>query len=215
MSLLWFASRWSFGGATGLYVMSRVGGVLMPTKAETLTTICQALDTNRADAEEVVVREYPALRVSASKRNYSKAQSFRVFVRDGFIDRYTGDKLVFPGVLRLLSLMMPTKFPFHPNWKVSETHPAYWELFPTVDHVIPVARGGLDEEANFVTTSMLHNSAKAHWTLGELGWSLHDKGNFHDWDGLLGWFRRQINRDPSWLKNPYLKQWSDASKEIE
>jgi hypothetical protein len=61
---------------------------------------------------------------------------------------------------------------------------------------------------------MLHNGAKAHWTLEELGWSLHEKGDMLQWDGLLGWFRAQINKDPGWLRNPYIKQWSEASKDI-
>ncbi|MFF0818704.1 HNH endonuclease [Rhodococcus sp. NPDC003318] len=52
---------------------------------------------------------------------------------------------------------------------MSQTHFAYWELFPTIDHIVPVTRGGADDESNWVTTSMLRNSAKAHWTLDELG----------------------------------------------
>ena len=94
----------------------------------------------------------------------------RVFARDGFVDRYSGDKLVFPGtLLRLLSALMPDEFPAHPNWKMSASHVMYWELCPTIDHLVPVARGGADNESNYVTISMLRNSAKAHWTLEELG----------------------------------------------
>ena len=40
----------------------------------------------------------------------------------------------------------------------------------TIDHVIPVARGGADDESNVVTTSMLRNSAKSNWLLDEVGW---------------------------------------------
>jgi hypothetical protein len=78
------------------------------------------------------------------------------------VDRYSGLPLVFPGVLRLLSRLLPQEFPFHPNWKMAETHPAYWELFPTIDHVLPVSRGGVDSDVNWVTTSMLRNAAKAN-----------------------------------------------------
>lgn len=80
------------------------------------------------------------------------------FVRDGFIDRYSGRHLVFPGTLRVLSTLFPEDFPFHPNWKTQFTHPAFWELFPTIDHIVPVARGGLDVPENWVTTSQLRNS---------------------------------------------------------
>ncbi|WP_274542836.1 hypothetical protein [Rhodococcus opacus] len=34
---------------------------------------------------------------------------------------------------------------------------------------------------------MLRNSAKAHWTLDELGWSLVAAGASTAWDGLAGW----------------------------
>jgi hypothetical protein len=78
------------------------------------------------------------------------------------------------------------------------THPAYWELFPTLDHVVPIARGGWDDEANLVSTSTLHNSAKANWTLEELGWSLHPPGALSQWDGLLAWFLgfAEVETDP-------------------
>jgi hypothetical protein len=49
---------------------------------------------------------------------------------------------------------------------MSETHIIYWALFPTIDHVVPVAREGPDEDKNWVTTSMLRNAAKSNWTLG-------------------------------------------------
>lgn len=102
-------------------------------------------------------------------RRYTELQSLEVFARDGFVDRYSGQRLVFPGILRLLSRLLPQEFPFHPNWKMAQTHRAYWELFPTIDHVLPVARGAADSEANWVTTSMLRNAAKANGKLQEVG----------------------------------------------
>jgi len=35
----------------------------------------------------------------------------RVFMRDGFIDRYSGERLVFPGIMRALSFYMPGEIP--------------------------------------------------------------------------------------------------------
>ncbi len=136
----------------------------------------------------------------------------RVFRRDGFVDRYSGERLVFPGTLRLLSDLLPEAFPFHPNWKVSETHVMYWELFPTIDHVVPVARGGADDESNMVSTSQLRNSAKAHWTLAELGWELHPAGSLDDWDGLLGWFLAYTDAHPEALASAYLRRWRRAAE---
>ncbi len=116
--------------------------------------------------------EYPFSSLSNTGRKYTPDQMMTIFIRDGFIDRYSGTRLVFPGTLRLLSRLLPTEFPFHTNWKMSECHIMYWELFPTVDHICPVARGGSDDESNWVTTSMLRNSAKSNWLLSELDWKL-------------------------------------------
>jgi HNH endonuclease len=134
-----------------------------------------------------------------------------IFIRDGFLDRYSGAKLVFPGALRLLSKLMPEDFPAHPNWKMTESHIVYWELFPTVDHVVPVARGGTDDESNWVTTSMLKNSAKSNWTLNELGWVLLPPGNYTAWDGLLGWFIRYVAKDVRSLDDLYVRRWHKAA----
>lgn len=70
---------------------------------------------------------------------------------------------------------------------MDKTHPAYWELFPALDHVLPVCRGGRDDQDNLVSTSMLRNSTKSNWTLDELGWSIHPPGDMKHWDGLLAW----------------------------
>jgi hypothetical protein len=101
---------------------------------------------------------------------------------------------------------MPERFPFHPNWNVSEMHPAYWEVFPTINYVIPIARGGSDDEKNQVCTSMLLNDAKSNWSVEELVWSVRPPGRMADWDGLLSWFEQKVERNLELLKNQYVKQ---------
>ena len=115
-------------------------------------------------------------------------------MRDGFIDRYSGDRLIFLPVFRILSAVLPSDFPYHPNWKTDVTHPAYWEIAATVDHLVPVTRGGTDDESNLIATSMAHNFAKMNWTLEELGWHLRRPGDLQKSDGLIHWFRR-IHRE--------------------
>ena len=46
----------------------------------------------------------------------------------------------------------------------------YWELIATIDHYLPVTRGGVDAPPNWMTTSQARNSAKLNWTVDELGW---------------------------------------------
>ena len=71
---------------------------------------------------------------------------------------------------------------------MTECHQAYWELLATVDHVVPIAAGGSNEETNLVSIFMVLNAAKANWTPKELGWTLHLPGDLDTWDGLVGWF---------------------------
>jgi hypothetical protein len=107
---------------------------------------------------------------------------------------------------------MPEEFPFHKNWKMSECHSAYWELFPTVDHVIPVSRGGADDDSNWVCTSQLRNSAKSNWLLVDLGWELHPAGALSEWDGQIHWFMNYVKLNPDTLKDRYIDQWFKAAK---
>lgn len=55
-------------------------------------------------------------------------------------------------MLRVLSALYPTEFPFHLNWKTSVTHPAYWTISASIEHVVAGTSGGdwLDE-SNLVT----------------------------------------------------------------
>ena len=177
-----------------------------------LEAACRQISTGDKEAARTTIsQEAPFQPYPREKRKYSDGQALAVFRRDGFIDRYSGTRLVFPGTLRLLSLYLPTEFPFHPNWHMAHTHFAYWLLCPTLDHLVPVVRGGVDAEVNWVTTSQLRNSAKGHWLLEELGWQLHPPGRIEDWDGLLGWFLQQVQTDPSVASNPYVRRWQRAA----
>ena len=71
---------------------------------------------------------------------------------------------------------------------MEECHSAYWELVPTIDHIIPIAIGGEDNPSNYATTSMLHNSVKSNWTLEQLNWKLYPTGDINEYDGLTGLF---------------------------
>jgi len=174
---------------------------------------CNALSSGDVKRASTLIQEhYPFKPLGNSGRKYTASECTRVFIRDGFLDRYSGDRLIFPGVLRLLAKVIPDAVPFQLNWKMSETHPAFWELFPTIDHVVPVARGGADDESNWVSTSMLRNSAKSNWTLEEIGWQLVAPGDLSDWDGLLGWFLGYMDGEPEHQKDPYLRKWYRAGK---
>jgi hypothetical protein len=94
---------------------------------------------------------------------------------------------------------------------MAESHFVYWELFPTIDHVEPAARGGVDNSDNWVCTSMVRNSAKSNWTLAELGWQLYAPGNLAEWDGLTRWFVDATDQHPEWITSDYLRTWRSAA----
>lgn len=172
------------------------------------------LDGRQDLAKECIEEDYPFVDTKAASRRYSDKEKFRIFVRDGFIDRYSGKKLVNPGVLKCLSVYFPREFPYHPHWKMDSCHAAYWELLPTIDHICPVARGGEDKPENWVCTSMLNNSIKSNWTLGELRWSLCPPGNCADWDGLTGEFLQTVEKNPDLMLDSYIKKWYRISKDL-
>jgi 5-methylcytosine-specific restriction endonuclease McrA len=186
----------------------------MREKSEVLADVCRAIAGSALEeAVSIAKRDYPFAPVPIITRSYGPVESTRLFIRDGFIDRYTGDRLVFPPVLRILSQVLPNEFPYHPNWKTDLTHPSYWEVGATVDHIVPVTRGGADDESNWVTTSMARNSAKMNWSLTELGWTLHPPGDVKQWDGLVGWFLRYTAAHPSSVTTA-IRGWHRAASAI-
>ena len=188
----------------------------MEKPPDTLKRVCDALSSNNVTtAEAIISAEFPFEPPIPQKRKYTEAQSTEVFLRDGFVDRYSGDRLIFPPVLRVISMALPTGFPFHPNWKMDQCHIAYWTLSPTVDHVVPVARGGIDEAENWVTTSMFRNGAKSNWLLEEIGWTIHPKGELSDWDGMFYWFLSYVEANPLVLGNSLIKRWHRAAISVQ
>jgi hypothetical protein len=181
-------------------------------KSDVIRQICAEISVdNLPDATAMLKLHYPFAPQKRVIRQYTPKQMADTFVRDGFIDRYQGTRLIFPPVLRVISEFIPSEFPYHPHGKMTFGHMAYWELFPTIDHVIPVARGGTDSKDNWATCSMLTNSIKAGWTLEELGWKLQPPGDASVWDGMFRWFILHVESNNALLKVPYIRRWHSAA----
>lgn len=106
--------------------------------------------------------------------------------RDSWTCRYCGGRTVAPPVLRFLSELYPDDFPYHPNWRAGQVHPAYLLVSTSLDHVHPGGRGGswLDED-NLATACWPCNTGKADLRLEEVGWALLGEADVRsDWDGL-------------------------------
>lgn len=185
---------------------------------ESILTIKNAFEAisnqNIKQAQNIIEKEYPFMPIEKSTRNYTTLQKIKQFKRDGFIDRYSGKKLVNPGVLKVISHYLPETFPYQKNWKMTECHIGYWELVPTLDHIYPIALGGSDNPDNWATTSMLNNSIKSNWTLEQMRWTLVEAGNFEEWDGMTKQFVEFVDNYSTLLKDNYILNWYKASIKI-
>lgn len=167
-----------------------------------------------ASAEKVINEKYPFIPVKTIGRSYTTKQMVTQFFNDGFVDRYSGKRLVNPGILRVMSEMLPKVFPYQAHWKTEECHMAYWDLQPTIDHIYPVSLGGEDAPKNWATTSMVNNSIKNNFTLEQLGWTLKEKGNILDWDGLSKLFVEIVEQNKTLLGISRVKSYYMATKQI-
>lgn len=87
-------------------------------KAQVIASVCGSLAAGSVESAAAILdRDYPFAAEVLTRRHFRPLEYTRAFVRDGFVDRYTGKPLVFPPVLRLLSHALPERFPYHPNWK--------------------------------------------------------------------------------------------------
>lgn len=184
-------------------------------KVEILEDVSKYILINNINgAKRIIETHYPFKKPIVKIRKYTDKEKMEQFVKDGFIDRYSGQKLVNPGLLKVLSYYMPDVFPYHSHWKMENCHNAYWELVSTLDHIFPIALGGSDDKENWTTTSMLHNSIKSNWTLKQLNWKLYESGDFKVYDGLTSLFVQLVEADETLLNDSYIYRWYHLSKKI-
>jgi hypothetical protein len=161
-------------------------------EADTIRAACDALDAGGPQDASAWLKQHAPVG-ALEEHFFAKETRVKTFIRDGFIDRLSGARLVFPGALRLMSVLTPDAFPYHSNWRAGVSHPAYWRIFP----ILRRHRGEL------ITTSI---SSVA----GDRA-ELHAPGDIKEWDGLLGRFVRHVECDFAALReSKALKSWFDA-----
>ncbi|MBO4438503.1 MAG: HNH endonuclease [Spirochaetaceae bacterium] len=178
---------------------------------EILLKALEDLSQNKKEnAVQCILNNYRHNFIQKDSRKMSDFEKLKIFINDGFIDRYTGKKLFFPNVLRILSMELGDVFPYQKNWKMSDCHIAYWEFLPTYDHIVPIARGGKDEPSNIVTTSQMMNSSKSGFLLEEIGFKIQPAGDMADWDGMIHWYLNYIKGKNIPLSDTSFKSWHRA-----
>ena len=78
------------------------------------------LTGNVSSAKETINHGYPFHAIPSSKRAYTDKQKKDQVKRDGFIDRYSGEKLINPGLLKVFPIIFLTSFPIihMGRWKI-------------------------------------------------------------------------------------------------
>lgn len=153
---------------------------------EVIEQVIEAVLHHGADAGRSALEPIAYARQEISKRpGLSRAIQAEVFQRDRFICCYCGARLIPAPIMELISELYPDDFPFHPNWKRGQTHPAILSRSPIVDHVEPGASGGdWHDLDNLVTACWPCNGRKADFTMKQLDWSLRPLPVDEEWDGL-------------------------------
>jgi hypothetical protein len=141
-------------------------------------------------------KELTAIANSGLRREIPAYLRMAVFMRDGFIDRYTGDRLTFPGTLYLRCCDRKS---FHPT--------RYRRKYPSIDHVVAVTNGGANIIDNYLSVSLRTNTIKNNKALGELGWIVQPPGDLADWDGETSWFVGQVKAHNRLLRNTRIARW--------
>lgn len=148
--------------------------------------VSELLGGTRAKADAVLREVSVPGPGRTARKNVPQTTQLEVFRRDSFTCRYCSRRTLFLPTVRVLSEAFPEHLPVDPGWKLDETHPVYWTLIASADHVVPAIRGGDSSEDNLVTSCWRCNDIKRAWSLQELRWTLLDPPKPSTWDGLSG-----------------------------
>jgi len=126
------AKKADYGKWVGEIVMEKIEAVEKAGK--------YLLSGEQETAKMLINEQYPFKHMEATGRAYTDKQKMQQFKKDGFIDRYSGQKLVNPGFLKVLSYYMPeenwaTTSMLHNsiknNWTLEQLN---WKLYDAGDY---------------------------------------------------------------------------------
>lgn len=120
---------------------------------------------------------------STAKRSVTDRDKAATYIRDGFVCRYCGHRVIPLAVLVGISDVFPDDFAYHTNYKRGEIHPAFW-LAPETDHLLAHTRGGRSSIDNLVTLHAMCNLIKSDSYFEDLPLVEHPDLT-EEWDGLV------------------------------
>jgi HNH endonuclease len=152
--------------------------------------VLEALVSHGRDAAAAVLAPLAySVREVAPRAEPSETVIASIYKRDRFHCRYCGCRVIPTGIMRLVAELFPEEFPYHPNWKGGQTHPAIVSRSATLDHVKPWTAGGTNDPENLVCACWICNRVKGDLLLEQIGWELLPIPEDSDWDGLTRFYR--------------------------
>lgn len=125
----------------------------------------------------------PVLGRTERSRPISGERALAVFRRDHWSCCYCGRLLIHAKVLELVGVLAGDAFAWvSHHLPMDRTHAAIERLYPNVEHVLPLARGGENDPANLRAACTPCNEWKGDCTLEEAGVPLVERSE--GWDGL-------------------------------
>ena len=84
----------------------------MTSNHKIISDTCRALGEGNLSAAKMIINtKYTFIPLQNVGRKYSEHHKMKIVLRDGYIDRYAGERMIFPPVLRFMSQLMPNEFP--------------------------------------------------------------------------------------------------------
>lgn len=71
----------------------------MKNAADIIADVCAAIAIAASGEAENILRDnYPFAPFKKKKSSFSRKQKMQIFLRDGFVDGYSGERLIFPAI---------------------------------------------------------------------------------------------------------------------
>ena len=137
------------------------------------------------------------------RKNISKEIQLIVWRRDHWTCRYCNEPVFFNPTFKLFDKISPNHGYYHPHGKSDARHQFIEKRMATVDHIIPLSRGGSDTIDNYVTACWECNLKYREKTFDEgkpKPLPINKKAAKLNWDGFSSLYLKLNKNKDEWTK---------------
>lgn len=127
----------------------------------------------------------------------------KIWVRDNWTCRYCGEPVFFLPTLNLLDKLSPNHGYNHPHSKTGSVLSLFQWRWASVDHVVPVTKGGTNDEENLVTACWRCN---LNWNNKSVAQGKPQPNKLNEnaikvsWDGLSSLYPKLCKKKDDWCR---------------